>query len=120
MTGVVEHESALIDSALGEEFEHEPVPAARRRSLSSVAAVWFGFPMVLTQAVTDVGTTSVTGGQVPFRQRQITSKVAVRSGDALVLGGLIRDNTASGRSGIPFLKDLPVVGAAFGATTRNL
>ena len=75
--------------------------------------------MVLTQAVTDVGT-AAQGQQVPFRQRQITSKVAVRSGDALVLGGLIRDNTANGRSGIPFLKDLPVVGAAFGATTRNL
>jgi cytosine permease len=34
-----------------EEFEHEPVPLQRRHSLKSVVAVWFGFPMVLTQAV---------------------------------------------------------------------
>ena len=51
MSSLVEHESVLVDGALGEEFEHEPVPMARRRSLASVAAVWFGFPMVLTQAV---------------------------------------------------------------------
>jgi cytosine permease len=51
MSSLVEHEGELIDGALGEEFEHEAVPAARRRSLASVAAVWFGFPMVLTQAV---------------------------------------------------------------------
>ncbi|MFE9612672.1 cytosine permease [Streptomyces sp. NPDC006012] len=36
---------------LTSEFEHEPVPAEHRRSWSSVAAVWFGFPMILTNAV---------------------------------------------------------------------
>jgi cytosine permease len=39
------------EGAFAEEFEHEPVPLQRRHSLKSVAAVWFGFPMVLTQAV---------------------------------------------------------------------
>lgn len=73
--------------------------------------------MQLTQAVTDVGAVTTAGQQPPFRQRQITSKVAVRSGDAIVLGGLIRDNTQNGNNGIPFLKDLPLIGAAFGATT---
>lgn len=74
--------------------------------------------MQLSQAVTDVGTIQDQAtGQFPFRQRQITSKVAVRSGEALVLGGLIRDNTGNGNNGIPFLKDLPIVGAAFGNTT---
>jgi cytosine permease len=38
-------------TGLAEEFEHVPVPMARRHSLKSVAAVWFGFPMVITQAV---------------------------------------------------------------------
>jgi cytosine permease len=39
------------DHRLAEEFEHEPVPSAHRRSWTSVAAVWFGFPMILTNAV---------------------------------------------------------------------
>ena len=36
---------------LEEEFEHVPVPEDRRKSLVSVAAVWFGFPMILTNAL---------------------------------------------------------------------
>ena len=37
--------------ALESEFEHEPVPLSQRRSLGSVSAVWFGFPMIITNAV---------------------------------------------------------------------
>ncbi|MGW6331890.1 cytosine permease [Nocardia rhamnosiphila] len=36
---------------LEEEFENEPVPESHRRSVFSVSAVWFGFPMVLTSAI---------------------------------------------------------------------
>jgi cytosine permease len=35
---------------LAAEYEHEPVPAQARRSLTSIAAVWFGFPMNLGNA----------------------------------------------------------------------
>jgi general secretion pathway protein D len=37
----------------------------------------------------------------------------------VVLGGLIRENASQGESGIPFLHTLPVVGALFGATTKE-
>ncbi|MDI3417743.1 purine-cytosine permease family protein [Streptomyces luteolus] len=33
------------------EYEHSPVPPERRKSLLTVSAVWFGFPMILTNAV---------------------------------------------------------------------
>jgi cytosine permease len=36
---------------LESEFENSPVPASHRKRLSEVAAVWFGFPMILTNAV---------------------------------------------------------------------
>jgi len=36
---------------LESEFEHVPVPMSHRKSYGSVAAVWFGFPMVLTSAI---------------------------------------------------------------------
>jgi len=36
---------------LEQEFEHGPVPLSHRHSTRSVAAVWFGFPMILTNAV---------------------------------------------------------------------
>lgn len=41
------------------EYENEPVPATQRRSLLSVTAVWAGFPMIITGAVT--GATLVQG-----------------------------------------------------------
>ncbi len=41
-----------VDHALGEEYEHEPVPAKARRSMFSVTMVWMGFPMIITGAMT--------------------------------------------------------------------
>jgi general secretion pathway protein D len=75
--------------------------------------------MSINQAVTDVGQIDTATGQRSFLQRQIVSKVAVRSGETLVLGGLIRDNDTSGKSGLPLLSEIPVVGALFGTHTRN-
>jgi general secretion pathway protein D len=48
-------------------------------------------------------------------QRQISSTVAVQSGETIVLGGLIQDNRLNSQSGIPFLSRLPIVGALFGS-----
>lgn len=77
--------------------------------------------MLLNQMVTDVGPVDTEGntGQRSFLQRQITSKVAVRAGETLVLGGLIRDNSSTGNAGVPGLKDVPVFGHLFGSTTNS-
>ena len=74
--------------------------------------------MTINQTVTDVGDVDSATGQRSFLQRQIGSKVAVRSGETVVLGGLIRDNNTSGRSGIPILQDLPLVGALFSTQSK--
>jgi general secretion pathway protein D len=70
--------------------------------------------MNINQAVTDVGQIDVATGQRTFLQRQIGSKVAVRSGETLVLGGLIRDNNTDGSSGLPLFHEIPILGALFG------
>lgn len=75
--------------------------------------------MLINQSVTDVGQIDSATGQRSFLQRQIGSKVSVRSGETLVLGGLIRDNTTTSRSGVPILHDIPVIGNLFGTTTRD-
>jgi general secretion pathway protein D len=75
--------------------------------------------MQLNQSVNDVGQVDVATGQRSFLQRQIGSKVAVRSGETLVLGGLIKDNSTSGKSGLPWLQDIPLFGNLFGANTTN-
>lgn len=76
--------------------------------------------MQIDQTVTDTSTGSGgTSAQPIFLQRQISSKVAVRSGDSIVLGGLIKDSRSSGKSGLPLLQDLPLVGNLFGTNTRE-
>lgn len=75
--------------------------------------------MQINQAVTDVGQVDAATGQRAFLQRQIASKVAVRSGETLVLGGLIRDNDTTSKSGLPGLSAIPVIGALFGTQTRS-
>ena len=71
--------------------------------------------MQVDQTVTDVGATQASaGGQPSFLQRQISSKVAVRSGETIVLGGLIKDNKTTVKEGVPFLQDVPIVGNLFG------
>lgn len=78
----------------------------------------------VNQIVTDLGPDSAsaqTKGYPTFLQRQINSKVAVRSGETLVLGGLIKDTASNSKSGVPLLSAIPVVGALFGthASTAN-
>ncbi|WP_137747032.1 type II secretion system secretin GspD [Acidovorax sp. NB1] len=76
--------------------------------------------MQIDQTVTDVSDTTSTSAnnQPTFMQRQISSKVAVRSGEAIVLGGLIKDNETRGKNGVPLLQDLPLVGNLFGTNSR--
>ena len=75
--------------------------------------------MAISQAVTDVGQIDTATGQRAFLQRQINSKVAVRSGETLVLGGLIRDNSTTGSSGVPLLHEIPILGALFGTKSSS-
>ena len=45
--------------------------------------------------------------------------MAVRSGESIVLGGLIKDSRSAGKGGVPLLQDLPLVGSLFGTNTSN-
>ncbi len=51
--------------------------------------------------------------------RSLSTKLSVRDGATAVLGGLIDDNYTKGNAGVPFLKDLPIVGQAFRTDTVN-
>ena len=83
--------------------------------------------MEIKQEVIDVGPLvdvsqagSTAQQERAFLQRSVTSKVTVKSGQTLVLGGLIRDNRTEGQSGIPVLYKVPVIGALFGNTTEEV
>jgi general secretion pathway protein D len=75
--------------------------------------------MNIKQAVTDVGAVDSATGQRSFLQRQIDTKVEVHSGQTVTLGGLIKNNVSNGKSGIPYLSDIPVLGNLFSTTTKT-
>ena len=76
--------------------------------------------MQIDQTVTDVVQDAASSTTQPrFLQRQIGSKVAVRSGESIVLGGLIKDNQTTSKNGVPLLQDLPLVGNLFAQNRTN-
>ncbi len=75
--------------------------------------------MQVDQSITDVGAQDEVSKQRAFLQRQLSSKVAVRSGESIVMGGLIQDRSTSSKSGIPFLHTVPVIGNLFGSTAND-
>lgn len=77
--------------------------------------------MEINQVVKDVDTEGSTSSinSPTFRTREITSDVAVRSGQAVVLGGLIQDNKSSSKNGVPGLYSVPVLGWLFGARNNS-
>lgn len=75
--------------------------------------------MDVEQSVTDIGQVDVATGQRSFLQREFSSRVSVRSGETVVLGGLIRDNAQRGKQGVPLLQDIPVLGAIFSTSNTT-
>lgn len=66
-----------------------------------------------------VPTTTSSLNSPTIQQRKINSSIAVKNGETIVLGGLIREDSGNGLTGMPFLSDIPVLGSLFGTTTTN-
>jgi general secretion pathway protein D len=73
----------------------------------------------ITQDVSAVQTALTTPGinSPTFSERNISSRVVVQDGQTIGLAGLITDNVTRGNQGIPWLKDVPILGLLAG--TQN-
>jgi general secretion pathway protein D len=72
--------------------------------------------MEINQSVSDVApTTSSTINSPTFTQRRLTSTVSVKTGNTILLGGLIQNQDNREAAGIPVLQDIPVLGVLFGS-----
>ncbi len=73
----------------------------------------------VSQEVSEVSETKSSGIDSPTIQtRKIETVVAAQNGETIALGGLIRETSSFGRSGIPLLKNIPLLGAAFSTSTK--
>ena len=77
--------------------------------------------MDIQQQVQQVGgSVTIDGNQVPITQDQnASSKVAVRNGETIVMGGFIQNQKSESKSGVPFLMDIPWLGALFRSTSTK-
>ncbi|MBO6082005.1 MAG: type IV pilus secretin PilQ [Bacteroidales bacterium] len=54
-----------------------------------------------------------TKGEIVISTQEAKTKVVVADGETVVIGGLTRNETQESESGIPFLKDIPLLGNLF-------
>jgi general secretion pathway protein D len=74
----------------------------------------------IAQEVSDVAaqaTNSIMGSPT-FDDQTFRTRVAVQDGQTVGMAGLIRDNANEGNIGIPFVKDIPLLGTLF-STQQN-
>ncbi len=81
--------------------------------------------LVVMEIVQDIesvsGSVVIAGvGEVPITsQKNASTKVSVRDRDTIILGGLIETSRTKSNSGVPFLKDVPILGFLFRSNTDN-
>jgi type IV pilus assembly protein PilQ len=69
--------------------------------------------MDLHPEVSDLSTQSTVQGGIIINTSEADTRVMVDDGQTAVIGGLIRTNESSVRSGVPLLKDVPLLGMLF-------
>lgn len=75
--------------------------------------------MQISQSIEQLGTpVTIDGNEVPTTTtRYAEAEVAVRNQDTIILGGFISSSKRNSKSGVPVLKDIPLLGALF--SSRN-
>lgn len=91
--------------------------------LLSIEPIVFGDNRVdlsITQEVsTAIPTTSSEISSPTISNRSVTTQLSLEDGATAVLGGLIQETTTRDETGMPILKDIPLLGAAFRNTTLS-
>ncbi len=74
--------------------------------------------MDISQEVSKVGTASAGGINSPtISKNSIDTRLTLKHGSTYVLAGLITNDLTKTSSGVPFLKDIPILGNAFKSST---
>jgi general secretion pathway protein D len=76
--------------------------------------------LTIAQEVSSAAINNISDVDSPIIQRRsIQTTLSLSDGETALLGGLITENFNTGDSGVPFLKDIPLVGNLFKNQSRN-
>jgi type II secretory pathway component GspD/PulD (secretin) len=77
----------------------------------------------LSQEISAISAQTVEVGglnEVAIDKTEATSNLVARDGDTIIIGGLIREDTTNGSTGLPFLSRIPILGALFGNKSNTV
>jgi general secretion pathway protein D len=63
---------------------------------------------------------STKGTENTINTKQVTTEVAVQSGQTIFLGGLIQETNSNSNGGLPGLKNIPLIGRLFGGSEKTV
>jgi general secretion pathway protein D len=75
--------------------------------------------MDVTQEDSVPGAATCATCNPPISQRNLATQVAVQSGQTVLLGGIIQDNTTTSQTGVPILSSIPILGNLFGNNKKT-
>lgn len=77
--------------------------------------------MQIQETIDDIGEyKKIDNNDVPTTtSRTLTAEVAVRDRETIVLGGIIKNSDGKSKSGVPLLKDIPLLGALFSSSSSK-
>ena len=78
--------------------------------------------MDISESIQQLGNSvTIDGNPVPTTtERTASAKVAVKDGEPVILGGFISSTKSTSKSGVPYLKDIPILGALFRSKNDSL
>lgn len=68
---------------------------------------------IMMQIHPEVSNATVTDGIPSLQTTEVTTQLLAADGETIFIGGLIKNNSANAREGIPVLSDIPLLGYAF-------
>jgi general secretion pathway protein D len=77
--------------------------------------------MDINQEIDDIVSSTASNGDLAptTSKRTLNSEIAVKDKDTIILGGFIRSDQTKGRSGVPILQDIPLLGNLFSQHTSS-
>jgi general secretion pathway protein D len=114
--------SGIVDTTTGSRAEVQFADIAIRLDVTPHVSIQDLIQMDIVQTVNELVqiVTPSPGQQAPvIGTREANTSVQVKSGQTIVLGGIIRDSDSRTINKVPFLGDLPLIGGLFRSTDKT-
>lgn len=75
--------------------------------------------MEISQEVSDTGTFNNVLQSWSIVTRKANTSLVAKDGQTIIIGGLIKSKKTNSESGVPFLRNIPILGYLFGGGTKD-